>query len=173
MGKLALVLKTSASWLLVTGISLTLAVQFAIGTRITCPPARLYTPPVRVCDPELWPFLTYPLYSAAHYAGEELPQLRLSGVLADGEAVQLKQEDFLLDSSFSFQNVMVAVLDKNMPDLRNYVRVYNSTHDLPLVSLRLENDPLVLTSDGFVPSGRHVIESSVSVGPQGVASQSP
>ena len=73
MGKLALVLKTSASWLLVTGISLTLAVQFAIGTRITCPPARLYTPPVRVCDPELWPFLTYPLYSAAHYAGEELP----------------------------------------------------------------------------------------------------
>jgi hypothetical protein len=173
MGGLPVAVKRIATSLLLCGISVTLALQFATAVRLTCPPPRFHALPVslNLCDPELWPFLTYPLYGSQHYAGEELPQFRLYGVLANSLTEQLTQEDFLLDSSFSFQNMLTAVLEKRMADILDYVRIYNSTHDVPLVALRLENEPYVLMSDGFVPSGKHVIESFLRVEPEDVSPQ--
>jgi hypothetical protein len=173
MVKLRRLLNTIAVSLLLSGISVTLALQLATGVRLTCSPDRVKAPAFwpKLCDPQLWPFLDYPLYSAAHYAGEELPQFRLYGVLGNSSTIELTQADFLLDSSFSFQNLILAVLEKKMADVLDYARIYNSTHDTPVVALRLQNQPIILTSDGFVPSGRDVTESFVSVDPTDGAPQ--
>ena len=109
-------------------------------------------------SPRLWPFLDYPMYKQARYAGETLNQYFLFGILKDLTEVPIFPGDLGLDFWKFEQGPVLALRRKDREKLKTYVQLYQSRHNKQLVSLRLENHPLVLSREGASAAPPQVLE---------------
>lgn len=137
--------------LLISGVIVFFLVFQGLATfRVLCPPENIKSLSfLRVgCPPTLWPFIDYPMYFVPHYEGEKIPQLKVVGTLVDGTNVEIQAEDLHL-TFWLYQDFLQAV-DQGDPEvLHNYVELYQNYHGVELASLRLENNPIVISRDGM------------------------
>ncbi len=93
-------------------------------------------------SPNLWPFISYPLYTAPHHVGEVLDQYSLFGILEDSSTVKIDADDL---------GVCIWHLGTFVDSIRNddseltgqMVEWWEKRHSRKLIGLRLENHRLV------------------------------
>jgi len=99
--------------------------------------------------PFLWPFLDYPMYSDAHYAGESIHRQRVVAILADSTEVAIVPNDLGVDF-WQFQNLLnPAILRGDRARAENYRSIYEDRYGRRLVGFRLEDHPLVVENGGL------------------------
>ena len=141
-----------------------LGLQMLTASRLLCPP-KVFSglSGMRVCCPPLaWPFLDYPMFSEAHYAGESVEHFFATGTLADGTALQLQPGD--RRSRLEPRRVVAALIDGDEAALRRFAGEFRDEHGIRLVELRLQVEDLTLSRDGFV-AGRRRTLSRVELAP--------
>ena len=95
-----------------------------------------------------WPFLDYPMYKGAHYAGEEFDRHKIIGVWLDGREAEIVPEDFGLNF-WKFEKGPVRVLEAgDRRALEPFLAAYARRHEVRPAALRLENHPWVLGPRG-------------------------
>ena len=100
--------------------------------------------PLSVIAPEIkrsWPIVGYPMYSGAHFAGEEIPRLAVVGITDNSEEMDVLSED-VGGGYWHFQIFANAVRHSNKEIVQDVVRTYEARHKVRLVALRVENRPL-------------------------------
>lgn len=101
-------------------------------------------------SPFLWPFLDYPMYTGAHYAGEPLERQVVVGILADSSEVMIAPADLGV-TFWQFQNFLnPAILDGHRDRADVYRGIYEERYGEYLIGFRLEDHPLILTEEGLV-----------------------
>jgi hypothetical protein len=140
-------------------IVLVLGFQVAATFRVLCPPARLGLPQI-ACEPSTWPFVNYPMYSQAHYAGEKLNQFFVYGLLPDLSEVPIVPRDLGI-TFYQFQALVEALNQGNMEESRFYAQEYEIRHDQPLIGLRLESHPMILEEGGWREGEPETLEQMV------------
>ncbi len=110
-------------------------------------------------DPDRWPFLSYPMYRAAHFPGDAIPRHRVFGILEDSSDVQITPET-LGTNFWIWQRRLVHALDPVDPtDLRAMAELHESRGGAPASGFRLENHPLVLSEEGVEDGAAEVIRT--------------
>ena len=130
-----------------------LALQVIASFRLLCLPDSIarFVPLVRICDPDLWPFLSYPMYSQPHYLGDRIDQPRIYGVLEGNTEVIISQRTLGIRIT-QFINIHRTILEtKDEEQIRAIVELFERNTNQKLVSLTLGYDPVIFTEDGFVP----------------------
>ena len=110
-------------------------------------------------SPDLWPFLDYPMYSTAHYEGEEIEHYAVFGTLEDATEVPILPEDFGLHFWIFRRTFVFAMLGDDQKQIKDYAELYNSRHNKYLTGLRLENHPLILSGNGANPGLRQILRN--------------
>ncbi len=96
-----------------------------------------------------WPFLSYPMYRFAHYVGDRIDvRFPVFFTLEDGRELEVFPEDLGLDYWKFMRNFKSAIQNEDAQMLDVYIREYQRRTGHRVVHLRLENYPLVLSSDG-------------------------
>lgn len=123
--------------------------------------------------PYLYPFLDYPMYSRVHHEGEALTQYRVYAVLADSSEALVRPSDLGL-SFWLYHNGLITGLRRGDAErVRAYARLYRERNGVRVEAFRLEDHPVVLTSDGFRDGSREPRSSSRrSCPPAAIASAS-
>lgn len=106
----------------------------------------------------LWPFLDFPMFSAAHYEGEIIPQYLLTGHLANDAEVTIQPSDLGLDWSLFRRGPIPALLRQDMPAVTVYRRLYEQRHGQALRRLTLARRPWVLSKTGARPGTVTVLQ---------------
>jgi hypothetical protein len=136
--------------------------------RVLCLPApyaRL-VPFARVCDPLLWPFLSYPMYDNPHYLGERINRPRMFGVLEDQSEVSISQRELGIRIT-QFVNIHQAILETgDETQVQAIVDLYEGRTNQRLIALHLEYDPVEFTENGFVQVDRERL-LTIWLDPQG------
>jgi hypothetical protein len=110
-------------------------------------------------DPDRWPFLSYPMYRAAHFPGEAIPRHRVFGILEDSSEVEVTPET-LGTNFWIWQRRLVDALDPVDPaDLRAMANLHESAGGAPVSGFRLENHPVVLSEEGTEDGPAEVIRT--------------
>lgn len=138
-----------------------LGLQAATSFRFFCPPQHLnWIPaPFRICDPDLWPFLSYPMYDNPHYLGEQLNRPRMFGILEDDSRVSVSFKDLGLTVT-QFINLYDELKgSKDLQRARLVAELYYEKTDRKLSAIQLANHPTVFTKSGFVPSELRIIRT--------------
>lgn len=97
-----------------------------------------------------WPFVSYPMYNAAHFEGESINQYRLIGISGQDE-IEIGPYDLGMNYFTFRRGAIRAMLDGNEAAMRQYASLYESRCGKTLKSFRLENRPLILTRQGPKP----------------------
>ncbi|VXD11793.1 hypothetical protein [Planktothrix paucivesiculata] len=108
-------------------------------------------------DPAFYPFLNYPMYARARYEGIKVRQHLLFGVLEDGTEIPITDQELQVSRYLFIEEILPKVLEKDLPFLKEYVKIYEQKHQKKLVKLRLENHPLAITREGVNPVEKTVI----------------
>lgn len=130
-----------------------LALQVIASFRLSCLPDSIarFVPFLRICDPELWPFLSYPMYSQPHYLGDRIDRPQIFGVLEDNTEVIISNRSLGIRIT-QFINIHQTILEtKDKEQIQAVVALYERNTNQRLVELSLGYDPLIFTEDGFVP----------------------
>lgn len=138
-----------------------LGLQAATSFRFFCPPEQLnwFPLPLRICDPELWPFLSYPMYNQPHYLGEQLNRPRIVGTLEDDSQVLISFKDLGLTVT-QFINLYDELKgSKDLQRAQLVAQLYYEKTDRKLNAIQLANHPTVFTKTGFVPSELQIIQT--------------
>ena len=98
-----------------------------------------------------WPFVDYPMYREARYAGQSINRFTVVGTLADGTDVRLTPEDLHLSIFQYHGGLMPAMVGRDVQEVRTYLEPYRAAASAPLIRVRLENDPVYVTASGGVP----------------------
>jgi hypothetical protein len=97
------------------------------------------------------------MYMDAHYHGEVLPRLILIGVLPDKSETVLTPSELGLDR-WLFADFTVALLDERTDEVRKFLELFKDQQHQRPESIRIEDNPLVLTDSGFVALDRRVVK---------------
>ncbi|MGB7085868.1 MAG: hypothetical protein WBD47_09965 [Phormidesmis sp.] len=108
-------------------------------------------------DPDLYPFLNYPMYDNVQAEGVEVSQFVLVAVFADGTEKALSAEDFEVSSYWFNGSIMNAFQKEDDAKIRQYVAAYQNAGSKPFVALRLDDQPLKITEDGVLPQPTQVV----------------
>lgn len=98
-------------------------------------------------DPDLWPFLSYPMYRAAHYPGDSIDRYRLVGVTESGET-RLTPRVLGISYWIWLKEIVTPLELERTVEFDVFKRRYEERAGEPLLEIRLENNPLVLERDG-------------------------
>ncbi|WP_139294981.1 MULTISPECIES: hypothetical protein [Planktothrix] len=108
-------------------------------------------------DPDLYPFLDYPIYPGARYEGVNINQYFLIGILEDGTEVTITSNDLNSSHDNFLRNILPQIEKQNLKLIENYVKIYEQKSSFNLVRLRLENHPLVITREGVNSTEKEVV----------------
>lgn len=112
--------------------------------------------------PTPWPFMHYAMYSKAWREGDVLHRYRVIGILPDKREVPLSADDLGLNY-WLYKDFVTAIRNGNEARFRDYIDAYASKHQVTLVGLRLESDPLMLSSGQLIQRPSEII-TRVAVG---------
>ena len=104
-----------------------------------------------VCGAGLYPFVSYPMYSRAHYEGEAINKYVIVGEFADGSEVTILPEAIGMTFWLFERNVIRKLLAGDDEPVLGVARLYRRHHGEMPVALFLEDHQLVLQRDGAVP----------------------
>jgi len=130
-----------------------LAMQASASFRLFCLPAilRFQLTGFRVCDPSLWPFMSYPMYSMPHYPGERLDRPRIYAILGDRRQVLIRHMDLGLTIT-RYINLHRDLLEARDDELALLVSsLFEQLTGEGVIAIRLANHPVIFTESGFFP----------------------
>ena len=95
-----------------------------------------------------WPFVSYPMYSWPHRWGETINRYALFGILQDGTEVPVTADDLNMNFWEHLWGPVDAVRKNKLDTLRYYLAHDRHLNNRVVVSVRLENRPLLFTPHG-------------------------
>ncbi|MEA5499170.1 hypothetical protein VB834_16950 [Limnoraphis robusta Tam1] len=99
------------------------------------------------CDPLLYPFLSYAMYSSAKYEGETVKKYTLVGKLTDGtEGVFNHKSLGMKDYKFK---TYTANIQKDEQTLSEFIKLYEAKNGKQIQELLLNVDSYKITKDGI------------------------
>ncbi|NJO71935.1 MAG: hypothetical protein HC825_10195 [Oscillatoriales cyanobacterium RM1_1_9] len=108
----------------ISGLILTLLlVQFLMAFRLLCLPSALSFLPQSLnlaCDPDLYPFMSYAMYSYPKYSGQKLAEHQLFGTWTDGTEVPITEKEIGIDLYKFKKAYMKPIREQNPEQLRLY-----------------------------------------------------
>jgi hypothetical protein len=96
----------------------------------------------------LWPFLDYPMYRTAHYAGESVPRYRVVGIAADGREVEMDPASLGLSFFKHLHGPVEALETGDAERFAIFADVFRERQGTTIVAARLENHPVVIDTSG-------------------------
>jgi hypothetical protein len=149
-------------------IVVVLAFQAGSTFKLFCPPdiVKSFGIPALACDPALYPFMQYPMYSLPHYAGDPVNMYEIYGTLSNGTELRILPEDLNENSGLDFWYFLdfaEAIIDGDEELITRFADAYERRREVQLVSLRVEDVPWIVELEGVKPGSRQVI-ASASVG---------
>lgn len=146
-------------------ILLCLIFQGGTTFKLWCSPDALsFLPKIKVaCDPALYPFLTYPMYSTTHQVGKQVPKYVLFGILEDSTEILIIPADF----GFYFDNsgywmfekrIINPILNDDQQEINDFIDFYEFRNRVKLSSIRLENHPVSLIKKGYAKQPNKVLK---------------
>lgn len=102
-------------------------------------------------SPFMWPFLSYPMYSAPHFEGDSIPRYRVVATTTDGTQIEVTPKT-LGTNFWIHRNAFLKPLlnPDRRDDLVPGIELVERRHGVRLVEVRLEDRPLVLTGNGVL-----------------------
>ena len=95
-----------------------------------------------------WPFVSYPMYSWPHHYGEMINRYALFGTLESGEEVPITADDLNMNFWEYLWGPVAAVRKNEVNAVLNYLAHDRHLNSRRVVSIRLEDNPLVFTAHG-------------------------
>ena len=141
-----------------------LVLQVGSTFKVFCPPKALTNRgmPILACDPSLYPFLEYPMYSSPHYVGDVVDVYDLYATLSDGKEVRvLADQDFV--NFWHYQQFVDAIRAGDKDLIGKFVRIYEQEYHVQAASFRLEDTPWTIQAEGPVEGERYIV-TRVDVG---------
>jgi hypothetical protein len=131
-----------------------LVLQVSASLRVLCLPERIsHYSSIRLCDPYLWPFLSYPMFDRPHFPGEQANRARMVGILEDHTEVRISYIELGTRRS-QFQNIHKALRISMDTELAQAVaQLYEQNTNRRLLAIKLGFDTHVYTGTGFSPTG--------------------
>ncbi len=127
-----------------------LVAQFATAFKLTCLPKSLSFVPNSLrfaCDPVLYPFLAYPMYSAARYPGDTHEDRELFGVLENGQQVLINEKSLGI-GLYEFNSTYLHSLSQGKTDkIQDIVARYIDKKGERLTHLILKTYPILQTEN--------------------------
>lgn len=109
--------------------------------------------------PFLWPFLDYPMYSGAHFEGDEIDRALVLGVRADSTRLPIEPADLGL-GLFPYRRGPVRALRRgNLEAARLYRDIYAERHGVDLIGFELKYRPIVVTRSGYQSAPERIVAS--------------
>lgn len=109
--------------------------------------------------PFLWPFLDYPMYSGAHFEGDEIDRAVVLGVRTDSTRIPIEPADLGL-GLFPYRRGPVRALRRdNLEAARLYRDVYAERHGVELIGFELKYRPIVVTRSGYRSAPDRIVAS--------------
>lgn len=109
--------------------------------------------------PFLWPFIDYPMYSGAHFEGDEIDRALVLGVRADSARIPIEPADLGL-GLFPYRRGPVRALRRgNLQAARLYRDIYAQRHGVDLIGFELKYRPIVVTRSGYHSAPDRIIAS--------------
>ncbi|MGD1804889.1 hypothetical protein ACP6PL_05540 [Dapis sp. BLCC M126] len=105
------------------------------------------------CDPYLYPFLEYPMYSSAKKEGSIVSKLTIFGILEDSSEVSitnkdLKIPDYNLSPYWFRRYYLPAIRRKKDKMINEFVDIYQKQYNQKLIGIRLEKQSFVISKEG-------------------------
>lgn len=108
-------------------------------------------------EAHFWPFMNYPMYSAAHQEGDQLDRFFLFATVTDYGDITIKPSDFGLNYYTFMRDAIPVFRDDNRDKIHFFMKLYESRQGRKLISVRLENHSWVITRSGAVPNTPKVV----------------
>ena len=105
----------------------------------------------------LWPFLNYPMYCAAHRAGDHIDRFVIVVTSPKGSETTVSHHDLGLGFWQLLEGLVPALLGQNAREVAVYLQHYEHLCGRRVTAVRLENHPWVLGKDGAAPGPVRVI----------------
>lgn len=146
-------------YMLILGI---ISLQFSVGFFKLCPKKSSSFSLKSFCpslpdDPAFYPFLDYPMYAKARYEGVKVKQYFLVGVLEDGTEIPITNQELQISRYLFIEELLPKIQQKNLPFIKEYIKIYEQNYKKNIIALRLENHPLVITRKGVNAAEKKVI----------------
>ncbi|MEO1395424.1 MAG: hypothetical protein AAFV90_21180 [Cyanobacteria bacterium J06634_5] len=100
-------------------------------------------------DPNLYPFLNYGMYSRTKKEGVAVAQYHLMAVFADGSEKRLMPEDLGTTDYWFHGMILRSLAGKDDSKIGPFIQAYEAAGNPSFVTLRLDNNPLVVTREGI------------------------
>lgn len=143
-------LKENATKLISPLILICIILQSGAAVRLFCLGDTLSFLPEKLnvaCDPGLYPFLSYAMYSSAKYEGETVKKGRFRVKLSDGTEASLDHKSLGL-SDYEFK-VYAGQLEKDEKTLSQAVKMYEMRNNQTIQEIFLVIDTYRITKDGI------------------------
>ena len=101
-------------------------------------------------DPDLYPFLDYPMYEGIEREGASVSNYRLVAIFEDGTERQLIPEDFGMSSYWFNTRLLPTFKEQRAEQIETYLAAYKAAGSPPFGALRLEDNSLTITREGVV-----------------------
>ncbi len=98
-----------------------------------------------------WPFVSYPMYSWPHHFGETIDRYMLFGTLENGAEVPITADDLNMNFWEYLWGPVQAVRKNKVTSVRSYLAHDRHLNSRVVVSVRLEDRPLLFTAHGTDP----------------------
>lgn len=110
-------------------------------------------------SPYQWPFIDYPMYSLAHYEGDEVSRLVLIGIRADSTKIAIEPEDLGLTFFPYLRGPVWAVRNSKRSAAILYRDIFADRNGVEVVRFEVLDRPVVITRDGYLPGPPKTVAS--------------
>ena len=111
----------------------------------------------KVSSPQLWPFLTYPMYRNAHYEGDEIVEYEAYAIFKDSTEVNVLPKDVNIGFWRFRWDFVPAIRKNNRSRIKDYVSLIKERYKRKPVGLRLEVHPWIVQKKGAVEASPEVL----------------
>lgn len=110
-------------------------------------------------SPYQWPFIDYPMYSLAHYEGDEVSRLLLIGIRPDSTKIEIEPEDLGLTFFPYLHGPIRAVRDSSRSAASVFRDIFAERHGVEVAGFEVLDRPVVITRDGYHPGPPRTVAS--------------
>lgn len=148
--------RRASRWLLALSSLVIIGMLTAQGLKsfnILCYPDRLSPPLPKAlqvgCDPWVYPFMAYPMYSEINAPGSEVTQHRAFATLSDGSEIEIDAKDLDL-ANHQFRLLFDAAERGELDLAARIATIYAGRHPVEIERLRLEEWPTFIEAGSVV-----------------------
>ncbi|MGL5083046.1 MAG: NAD(P)/FAD-dependent oxidoreductase [Microcoleaceae cyanobacterium] len=136
-----------------SGLILTVLVtQLMLAFRLLCLPSAISALPKSLnlaCDPILYPFLSYAMYSYPRYPGQKLADHQLFGILVDGTEIPVTEKELGIGLYKFKKAYMKPIREGKSEAIQSLFELYQQNNRQKLVHLVLKSYPVTITKSGI------------------------